>query len=321
MLTLHWITIPGGGQVWKLRRYSGDGEKNHDPKSSCLLRTVGKRWNEMSVVDLNVRWQLMISTWDSYGSMLRLLGIFHDPHFFVYLYREHFARFIRNAKCESSKHHMMKLWWPVSSAQGIQLMRPKVVADNATTTLSTSVRHSEATDLVITRRRNDQASHPDCLPVDFPLTKRSERCGNIQNMGFVGLASGKCKKNNKIIFDLFWMDGPWLVPMCSTASVYVQLPLLPGNNFHDHQRDGHHHQHDEHQQQHHQQHHDHDNGRYAAVSNLRPWSCASEEIPRYWIYAGWPWKRIIVLLASIKPFKVDFVKSYSPFSLFKIIYC
>lgn len=163
--------------------------------------------------------------------------------------------------------------------------------------------------------------HPDCLPVDFPLTKRSERCGNIQNMGFVGLASGKCKKNNKIIFDLFWMDGPWLVPMCSTASVYVQLPLLPGNNFHDHQHDGHHHQHDEHQQQHHQQHHDHDNGRYAAVSNLRPWSCASEEIPRYWIYAGWPWKRIIVLLASIKPFEVDFVNSYSRFSLFKIIYC
>ena len=87
-------------------------------------------------------------------------------------------------------------------------MRPKVAAENATTTLSTSVRHSEATDLVITRRRNGQASHPDCFPVDFPLTKRSERCGNIQNMGFVGLPSGKCKKNNKIIFDLFWMDGP-----------------------------------------------------------------------------------------------------------------
>ena len=40
---LRFITIPGGGQVWKLRRYSGDGENNHDPKSSCLLRTVGNR--------------------------------------------------------------------------------------------------------------------------------------------------------------------------------------------------------------------------------------------------------------------------------------
>lgn len=141
-------------------------------------------------------------------------------------------------------------------------MRPKVVADNSTTTLSTSVRHSEATDLVITRRRNGQASHPDCFPVDFPLTKRSERCGNIQNMGFVGLQD-----------DFRFILHGW--PMISayvlyTASVYVQLPLLPGNNFHDHQHDGHHHQHDEHQQQHHQQHHDHDNGRYAAVSNLRP---------------------------------------------------
>lgn len=107
----------------------------------------------------------------------------------------------------------------------------------------------------------------------FPLTKRSERCGNIQNMGFVGLQD-----------DFRFILHGW--PMISayvlyTASVYVQLPLLPGNNFHDHQHDGHHHQHDEHQQQHHQQHHDHDNGRYAAVSNLRPWSCASEEIPRY----------------------------------------
>lgn len=186
---------------------SGDTQEMERTIMIPRVPVFWEQWaiDEMSVVDLNDRWQLMISTWDSYGSTIKLgCSVFSMTHlFFENLYLEHFAGFFRNAKCESAKHQMMRFWWPVYSsflsAQGIQVMRPKVAADNATTTLSTSVRHSEATDLVITRRRNGHAPHPDCLPVDFPLTKRSKGCGNIQNMGFVGLASGKCKKNNKCL--------------------------------------------------------------------------------------------------------------------------
>lgn len=145
-------------------------------------------------------------------------SVFSMTHFFFeYLYLEHFAGFIRNAKCESSKRQQMKFWWPVYSsflsAQGIQLMRPKVVADNSTTTLSTSVRHSEATDLVITRRRNGQASHPDCFPVDYFLLQKDQIV--VATFKTWGLWA------YKIIFDLFWMDGPWLVPMCSKLQVFM----------------------------------------------------------------------------------------------------